>query len=118
MKQQFPEKYRIRAGRAATLPLTRYGAFTFWYQGIEYYALVADGEETGWEHVSVSVRNGKPGVLPKWDAMCYVKSLFWNDEEVVMQLHPRKSEYVDNADVLHLWRPINAEIPTPDLRMV
>jgi hypothetical protein len=46
--------------------------------------------------------------------MCYVKSLFWDDEEAVMQLHPPKSEWVNNHPyALHLWRPIGATIPLP-----
>jgi len=46
--------------------------------------------------------------------MAYVKDLCWDDEDVVMQLHPRKSEYVNNhPHVLHLWRPRHEMIPTP-----
>ena len=41
------------------------------------------------------------------------------DEEGVMQLHPKKSRYVNFAEnCLHLWRPIDAEIPTPPTYMV
>jgi len=37
----------------------------------------------------------------------------------VMQIHPRKSEYVNcHPYVLHLWRPINQVIPTPNPLMV
>jgi hypothetical protein len=51
--------------------------------------------------------------------MCFVKDLFWDDEDCVMQLHPKKSEYVNNSPFcLHLWRPINAIIPTPPHEMV
>lgn len=65
----------------------------------------------GWEHVSIALLNQN---TPTWEDMCYVKSLFWDDNEVVMQLHPKKSEYVNNKEnCLHLWRPLNCEIPTP-----
>jgi hypothetical protein len=51
--------------------------------------------------------------------MCYVKNLFWGEDVSVMQLHPPKSEYVNNHKYcLHLWRPVNAEIPLPDSMMV
>jgi len=56
---------------------------------------------------------------PTWEEMCFVKSLFWNDEEAVMQLHPPKSQWVNNHPYcLHLWKPMNAEIPLPDSLMV
>lgn len=48
--------------------------------------------DLGWEHVSVST----PSRLPTWDEMSFVKSLFWDDEDCVMQLHPPKSTYVND----------------------
>ena len=64
----------------------------------------------GWEHVSVSRRDR----CPTWDEMCVVKSLFWSDDECVMQLHPAKADYINqHSYCLHLWRPKLAEIPMP-----
>jgi hypothetical protein len=82
--------------------------------GWHLLALVSDGD--GWEHVSVSARVGGRGRTrtPTWKEMAYVKALFWEDEDVVVQYHPRKSEYVNcHKDVLHLWRPTSFEMPTP-----
>lgn len=87
------------------------------------YIIADDGrdkmEATGWEHVSLRAVK-QLGVkqfrdyVPTWEEMCYAKSLFWDDEDVVMQLHPKKSEYINNHEfVLHLWRPKGIEIPTP-----
>lgn len=46
--------------------------------------------------------------------MCFIKDLFWGEEEVVMQLHPAKSQYVNQHDYcLHLWRPKTIAIPLP-----
>jgi hypothetical protein len=46
--------------------------------------------------------------------MSFVKSLFWSDEECVMQLHPPASAYVNNhPHCLHLWRPTRQQIPMP-----
>lgn len=81
--------------------------------------VVSDGENWGplpgepWEHVSVSIiRSGKT-LIPTWAEMCYVKSLFWKDDETVIQFHPPESEYVnDHPHVLHLWKP-PYEVPTP-----
>ncbi len=65
----------------------------------------------GWEHVSVALLNGN---TPTWDDMCFIKDEFWTDDDVVMQLHPRRADYVNVKDnCLHLWRPLNADIPTP-----
>ena len=66
----------------------------------------------GWEHVSVSVR-GKSR-CPTWAQMCYVKSLFWADEETVVQFHPKESEYVNQHPyVLHLWKQLEKEYELP-----
>lgn len=71
----------------------------------------------GWEHVSVSPY--KHSYTPSWDEMCRLKDMFWNDDEVVVQYHPAKSEYVNNMpNCLHLWRPINETMPTPPSIMV
>lgn len=70
----------------------------------------------GWDHVSVSVCNEKR--LPTWNEMHYVKRLFFHDHEAVMQLHPPASEYVNNAEVLHLWRPLELDLPMPPMWMV
>jgi hypothetical protein len=72
----------------------------------------------GWFHVSVHawLQVGKRfrQRTPLWEEMCFVKGLFWDDEDVVMQLHPRRSEYVNlHAHTLHLWQPQHQEIPTP-----
>ena len=65
--------------------------------------IFSDGE--GWEHVSVSTR----GRCPNWDEMVFVKNLFWGPDDVVMQLHPPQSAYVNNhPHCLHLWRPQHA----------
>lgn len=65
--------------------------------------------EGGWEHVSVSPYRGK---LPTWDDMCEIKDIFWDDEEEVIQIHPKKSKYVNIKDnCLHLWRHTSIELP-------
>lgn len=51
---------------------------------------------------------------PTWSEMSFVKDVFWGEEDMVMQLHPPKSEYVNNhPHVLHLWRPTEQIIPIP-----
>lgn len=69
----------------------------------------------GWEHVSVSQQDR----CPSWAEMDHAKRLFWDDEEAVMQLHPPRSQWVNNhPHCLHLWKPIEQEIPLPPTDMV
>lgn len=69
----------------------------------------------GFEHCSVSL----PTRCPSWEQMCTIKEAFWKDDECCMQLHPPKSNYVNNHPYcLHIWRPINVEIPQPPSVMV
>lgn len=70
--------------------------------------IASDGE--GWEHVSVSTATR----CPTWAEMCFVKEMFWDEEDAVMQLHPPRSRWVNNHPYcLHLWRPTEVEIPLP-----
>ena len=65
--------------------------------------------EDGWEHVSISPN--KMHKIPSWNDMCILKDIFFNDEEEVLQLHPKKSQYVNiSTNCLHLWRPKGLEI--------
>lgn len=94
------------------------GAFQF-QTGPKTIATIIVSNELGWEHVSVHIRtkNKKGKVkmrIPNWGEMCGIKDLFWASDETVVQYHPKKSEYVNNHPlVLHLWRPTEAELPTP-----
>ncbi len=75
----------------------------------------------GWEHISVSVgeTRKKQHRCPTWGEMCYIKNLFWSEEDCIIQFHPAKSEYVNlHPFVLHLWRPTNQIIPTPLKEMI
>ena len=77
--------------------------------------LVISTNTSGWEHVSLHVVGTKGKLLmPTWPEMCHIKSLFWDPEDCVMQLHPSESEWVNqHPTTLHLWRPIGADIPQP-----
>jgi hypothetical protein len=81
--------------------------------------MVIASDGLGWEHVSVHVdEKGKPRT-PTWTEMCGIKDLFWDEEDVVVQYHPRRSQYRNlHQHTLHLWRPIGVEMPTPDPLMV
>ena len=76
------------------------GAFKIFVNGRALFCIASNGR--GWEHVSVSPKN-----------------LFFEPEETVIQFHPAQSQYVDQHQYcLHLWRPIEQEIPTPPVELV
>lgn len=112
------EKYRIRGFRplASDESYGNNGAFIIpGPRGIKLAVIASD--QAGWEHVSI-YREGKHN-CPYWDEMRFIKDLFWEPEEAVMQLHPPESQYVNNHPwTLHLWRPINQDIPLPDSLLV
>ena len=92
------------------------GAFQIAMSGrTDAMVVASDGE--GWEHVSVRMVDKSTGNdrTPTWAEMCKIKDIFWDSEDCVIQFHPPKTEYVNNhPHVLHLWRPVNINIPTPD----
>lgn len=89
---------------------TANGVFRVRYKNELISVVASDDQGEGWEHVSVSL----PNRTPTWAEMCYVKELFWRDDEAVMQLHPSKDDYVNNHRFcLHLWRPTKENIPLP-----
>lgn len=64
----------------------------------------------GWDHVSVSYRKR----VPTWEEMCKIKDIFFEEEETVVQFHPKKSEYKNLCETcLHLWRKQGAEYELP-----
>lgn len=116
------EKGRIVDGSSfATEPGDRFGAFFLRYpkSGERLKVIVGNGEgleELGygepWDHVSVSCERR----CPTWDEMCWIKALFFEDCECVVQYHPAKKDYVNcHPFVLHLWKPLNVDMPMPPI---
>lgn len=103
-------QYRIKVGALGTTDdCGNNGAFRIGHLNI----IASDGK--GWEHVSVS----KIGHTPSWDEMCYIKSLFWDAEDCVVQYHPPESEYVNcHPYCLHMWRPTDDSLPRPPSYLV
>jgi hypothetical protein len=51
--------------------------------------------------------------------MCWMKDLFWDETDAVVQFHPAKEDYVNcHPHVLHLWRSVEQVFPKPDKIMV
>jgi len=110
-----PEKYRIRRGpRGSDASFGNNGAFYIPGPcGKDLSVVASDGE--GWQHVSVST----PNRCPNWPEMCFIKGLFWGDDETVIQYHPPRSAYVNyHPHCLHMWKPDGIEIPLPPSLLV
>lgn len=115
-----PESDRVKTGDFATTERDgNNGLFLIPCGSDLIQCIVSDG--LGWEHVSVTVRvKGRQKYeIPTWEIMCWMKEVYWDDEDVVVQYHPKKSEYVNNHPyVLHLWRPTELVLPVPDSLLV
>ncbi len=117
MSFHVPEKCRITKGPfGSNSNIGNNGVFWMPLRGKNKAPLrVVSSDGMGWNHVSVSLQDR----CPTWEEMCLVKDLFWDEDDCVMQLHPPRSEYVNNhRHCLHLWQPHNDVIPMPPSYMV
>lgn len=123
MKQTVPselEAARVAVGPMASKPEYGFnGAFVVKRDHRTKFVCIAS-TGGGWDHVSVEVKmRGSLRRLPTWEEMCWIRKLFFEDEEIVVQYHPPKSQYVNvHPFVLHLWRDQRGAIPLPPLRYV
>lgn len=115
------DQYRIKTGALASDKSDgRNGAFSLVGPAGKTLGIIAsDGshwEEFGcrgqpWEHVSVSTIDR----CPTWEEMSFVKALFWEDSELVLQFHMPRGKHINyHPYCLHLWKPIGLEVPLPD----
>lgn len=118
-----PQKYRVEHPFIPENLITgNNGMFVMPHYKVNDYeirCMISDGLD--WEHVSVTVAHKRKEAsrCPTWEEMCWVKDLFWNEDEVVIQYHPAKADYVSmHPYCLHLWKPIGMILPTPDPLMV
>ena len=120
MRKILPPKLeagRVRTGYLGSTPENgAYGQFLVQGPCGERLCIVSSGADPGdklsegWEHVSISTRRR----TPNWVEMCFVKDLFWPDDEMVIQFHPPRSEYVNNHPFcLHLWRCVDGHVRLP-----
>ena len=114
-----PEKYRIIKDDIPVLMSNstygNNGAFRLKHIGNTLFIIASDGN--GWEHVSITVNKGTK--TPTWEIMCFIKGLFWEAEDCVVQYHPPQSEYINcHHRCLHLWRKKGYEYPLPPKWMI
>lgn len=105
------DSYRETDGIFKTNSGDNYGKFWIPHPSIKQrLQVIAAPSDSEWQHVSVSL----PSRCPTWEEMCFIKGLFWDEHEVVVQFHPAKDQYVNNHPFcLHLWRHNKVEMPTP-----
>lgn len=128
MSWKVPEKFRLSdvPGRLFSKKGEPFGAFRVESPDkarvtkTHLFIIASPGTEgIDWEHVSVHAVKYFSGktyreFTPTWEEMCFVKSLFWDDEDRVVQFHPERSKYVNvHQHTLHLYRPTKIEIPLP-----
>ncbi len=81
-------------------------------KGKTVWVLVMVGIGHGWDHVSASLQHR----CPTWFEIDFIKRMFFEPEEVVMQIHHMESKHINNHQYcLHLWRPQNEKIPLPPM---
>lgn len=122
-----PNEYRVRKGQLGSDD--SYGNNGMFYikhpriEGYNFIVQVSDG--AGWEHVSVSLQNARGKKYetvkrcPTWEDMCFIKDLFWDAEDCVIQFHPPASSYVSHHPYcLHMWKSTTTEIEVPETILI
>lgn len=106
------------------------GVFNIPHYRIKGYVFkIIFSSNMGWEHLSVTLttivtQQSKKILKPvdrcaTWEEMCFLKDLFWEVTECVVQFHPPMAEHISNHPYcLHLWRSTEKEFPAPDSIMV
>lgn len=71
----------------------------------------------GWDHVSITI--AEQDRCPEWEEMCFIKEVFWDEDETVIQYHPAKIDYINcHPYCLHIWKPQDAVLPVPPYLMI
>lgn len=125
-----PEKFRIPATYGRPLyspPNSDHGHFSIPHRHDKKLTIrctaSAGIDAVPWEHVSITIRQTKNDFAlsrcPTWDEMCYIKDMFWDKTDTVIQFHPPEDQYVSTHNYcLHLWRPKNVNCNMPPLEAV
>ena len=105
------EQYRNQNNPIGKSPHgVNYGWFTIHRVSGTLQVMSSGSGNSEWEHVSVSLRDR----CPTWEEMCFVKNLFWHEEETVIQFHPKITKYVNKCKTcLHLWKKADHDHELP-----
>ena len=101
---RFPEQYRVQS-------VLGLNSFLVPFNAAKLAVLASiDTDDNGikWEHVSVGLKNR----LPTCAELQFVKTLFWDPEDEVIQFFMPQSKCVKlYNNCVHLWRPTNINLP-------
>lgn len=94
------------------------GAFRININGYTMCIFARNGtDDPLWEHISVCIYQVPR--CPTWEEMDELRKIFWDDRSLVVQYHPKKSEYVNtNPYMLHLWAIKKGCFPFPDFSII
>lgn len=81
--------------------------------GVWFKVIASNGLD--WDHISVSTE----ARCPRWEEMHLIKQMFFENDEIAIEIHPSEEEYVNmHPYCLHMWRSQKLEIPMPPKFMV
>jgi len=114
MPLHVPEKYRVTTGLGSyntTKAFGNNGVFFITIKKVLFHIIVGEAcDDNQWDHVSVSLKTR----CPTWEEMCAIKDIFFDPDDVVVQYHPAKKDYVNfHPYCLHMWR-YNGTMPVPE----
>lgn len=117
MKKKLPAnliKFRIHSPNYEIVPDDDIqGIFLIPYMDYELKVMCGVGD--GWDHVSVSLNNREP----YWPEMEFIRRLFFENGETVLQIHPPIAQHINlHPYVLHLWRAWHVEYTLPPRYML
>ena len=117
MKEKLPAnliRFRVHLPGYETVPDDDIqGAFIIPYMAYELKVICGVGD--GWDHVSVSRKYRQP----TWDEMDWIRRLFFESGETVLQIHPPVDLHINyHEHVLHLWRAWGVEFTLPPRYMI
>jgi hypothetical protein len=109
-------RWRIRKGKFASTEVEGWnGHFLVPLEGELWFVIISD--KMGWKHLSVS--NSQKNVLPGWTILSRLKDAFYGDDEWACQYFPAKEDYINDCEwCLHLWTPLDQELPKPSIVFV
>jgi hypothetical protein len=99
-------------GQSGEDRLGQNGIFYLPKDGIQFWCICTlNDANVPWEHVSTHIE--KVDRTPTWEEMCWLKNLFWAEDEAVIQVHPPAKKHVNcHPFTLHLWKSIRPlELP-------
>jgi hypothetical protein len=103
------ETWRQRHGPHASATKDPFGFFVIPGPKEVWLRVMASSDED-WEHVSVTLGHRAPKMKEMW----FIKDLFWDPRETVVQLYPVHGHWITNDPYcLHLWRPLRESVPMP-----